>query len=249
MHGRGKPSLKPPILRRNRVTQNLDQIASLLLEQNADVALLQEADRKFFLTGNFNHVRYLTNSTGYRSYSGSHVALLSARYGTAVLSKFPIQRAASFPLKSDLPVLKKGYVEATINPGTPVDVLSVHFVWADFKPRKTRLAQARSLVEHINARSNKHPIIVGGDFNCGPQDEDTLRYLSGETGLQIADYSGKRKLRDWILYSSDFSLRNCAQLPARLSDHYPVLAELELLEAKTKSAEALTQKPKATFIK
>ena len=93
------------------------------------------------------------------------------------------------------------------------------------------------MVEHLGGR--KTPLVVLGDLNCqwGGED-DSLRRLAYELSLQpqfarfqrLATYRlGRKKWRiDWILVSPQLRVKRYEVLPDRVSDHFAVLADIEV---------------------
>ena len=67
---------------------NLDKIAALLGEVAPDVVALQEADAPSRWSGDFDHVSYLAEESGFPCFvHGRHSTSWISRYGTALLSR------------------------------------------------------------------------------------------------------------------------------------------------------------------
>jgi endonuclease/exonuclease/phosphatase family metal-dependent hydrolase len=111
-----------------------------------------------------------------------------------------------------------------------VDVLSVHF---DYFSERARRRQLTELVELLGERGNA--TILLGDFNSTWGDEDSIiRELVDLTGLRAYEPESERLAThgdarlDWILISDEFRFENYQVLPAVVSDHQPVLADIRL---------------------
>jgi endonuclease/exonuclease/phosphatase family metal-dependent hydrolase len=234
-HGRGESFHQ--LLQRSATTlSNLDSIAILLRHSGAHVVALQEVDGPSFWSGNFSHIDYLADSASYsRSVHGLHVDGMGLAYGTALMARLDLRDPQAITFDPELSLVPKGFVVSTISwPGNAdidVDVVSVHL---DHASAATRKQQAAELIATLQGR--QRPVILMGDFNCGWQENSTVHYISQalgltayrpeETGLETFPAFGERL--DWILVSAGIAFRSYAVMPAPLSDHRGVFAELEL---------------------
>jgi endonuclease/exonuclease/phosphatase family metal-dependent hydrolase len=234
-HG-GKDGFSQLLQSSDTIYANLNAIASVIRQAKPDIVALQEVDGPSFWSGGFSHIRYLISATGLEyAVRGQHVQGLNLSYGTALLSKLPLQKAQSFRFALSPPSFPKGYVIATINwPGKTdklIDVVSLHL---DFLRSSVREKQIKSLIKNLS-NSQNHFIIMG-DFNSDWKDSP-LQQLSQQMNLQayqptITDglstfpLTGRRL--DWILISSELRFTQYKVLPDRLSDHLAVIAELQI---------------------
>jgi endonuclease/exonuclease/phosphatase family metal-dependent hydrolase len=235
-----------PCFRRRTVEKHLSEIAAVLKRERPDVVGLQEVDGNSCLSGNFDHVERLAGLGDYAHYFlGEHVSIGKMRriaYGTAILSRLPLKNLKSVTFDHRFPSLTKGFVMATISPaGAPhleVDIVSVHLACLR---RKARHRQVAAMVEHLGGR--KVPLVVLGDLNCqwGGED-DSLRRLAYELNLQpqapdsselTTFHLGRKKWRlDWILVSPQLRVKRYQVLPDKVSDHFAVLADIEVVRAR-----------------
>lgn len=137
-------------------------------------------------------------------------------------------------------------------PANEVHVINTHF---DHRGERAR-AESAKLLRKLSDSMAGTPVIVLGDFNCGP-DSEPYRVLARESGnlAELLDawvllnlpetgtgtYHGFRGRRDgaridWILHNRRFRPRASEivhrQFDGRYpSDHFPVTATLELLPA------------------
>jgi len=243
-HGRKLRSY--PCFRRRTVERHLSEIAAVLRRERPDVVGLQEVDGNSCLSGNFDHLVRLAGLGDFAHYFlGEHVSIGKMRriaYGTAILSRLPLKNLESVTFGHRFPSLTKGFVAATISPtGAPhleVDIVSVHLACLR---RTARQRQVSAMVEHLGGR--KAPLVVLGDLNCqwGGKD-DSLRRLACELNLQpqapgssdLATYRlGRKEWRlDWILVSPQLRVKRYEVLPDRVSDHFAVLADIEVAHAR-----------------
>jgi len=226
-----------------RMRRNLDEVAALVAHLDAAVVALQEADGPSIWSGNFDHVAALAEATHLGAhFRGDHNHFRIGRHnlasGTALVARWPLGGARSQPFGSSWRCTK-GFVAASVEVpdwgGQAVDMVSVHL---DFLRPEVRRRQIDTLAEALSGRDPSRPLVVLGDLNCCWQQEpESLRLLIRRLGLRAFEpesghptypaYRPRRRL-DWILISDH--LRFCSHqcLPAKLSDHLGVLADVGL---------------------
>jgi endonuclease/exonuclease/phosphatase family metal-dependent hydrolase len=243
-HGRG--TRRSPIIRRKTALENLIRISGVLIRENPDLVMLQEVDRKSVFTGYFDHVKKLAKLSNYEYifHPGNHVNfsfrnVAIASYGTALVSKSSLEQPYSYRLNTNTP-LKKGFVYAQTCPvqfnGEKIDIISLHLVALDPVPRKSRIRQASSIVNHILEMKSGNPIIMGGDFNCERNEEEALTYIARNLNLSyqredefcLNTFPSRkpRKCIDWIMVSHELEIKNYYCVSDLISDHYGVVAEI-----------------------
>ncbi len=219
------------------ILDNLREIARLLRQSRADAVALQEADINSFWNGAFDHVAYLSARADYGyALRGAHVNGWRLAYGTALLSRLPLDNGLSVTFNpGSLPSPRKGFIRATLEwPGLgekrQIDLVSAHL---DFLSRDTRRQQVEELIAHLRPRSR--PLIVMGDFNCAWNDADASLARLGRTlglkayhdpdrNLSTFPLTGQRL--DWILISEELEFKDYRVLEQQVSDHLAVFAEI-----------------------
>lgn len=213
----------------------LDAIAGVLAHEGADVVALQEVDRRCLFSGGVDQVARIADGAGYPYVlHGAHLRVpgLFAQ-GTALLSRLPLHEHEVHSFGADRAV-DKGYVAARVRwQGVDVDVVSVHL---DPFLAARRLRQARRLAHGLEQRPER-PRVVLGDFNSHEGNPGrTVETLCQAAGLRAPEpgggeptYPTARPLErlDWILASPALRFVRHARVDARVSDHLPVVAELE----------------------
>lgn len=239
-HGR-RDLTHQALLRQLTLRRNLAEIAATLKSLEPDVVALQEADGPSAWSGNFDHVATLAELAELVDhYRGEHnpfgVGRLRLASGTALLARHPLQDPASqrFGLSwRDT----KGFVLASVEvpgwDGVTLDVVSVHL---DFLVPSVRRKQIQSMVEHLEGR--ERPLVILGDLNaCWERDARsmelltrTLKLRAYAPGSPVHTYPAHRPRRrlDWILVSAELDFASYHTVPAPLSDHLGVMADLEL---------------------
>jgi endonuclease/exonuclease/phosphatase family metal-dependent hydrolase len=236
-HGRGT-ALNQILVSETQHRQNLDDIASILTSSNAHAVALQEADAPSLWSGEFDHVGFLAEATGYQfAVHGHHADSWPYTYGAALLSRFKMDDTLSHSFRPSWPTAGKGFVRASIQ-WSPngniaisqrVTLVSVHL---DFSRKKVRDAQIAELVEDISGLTT--PLIILGDFNADWSTEDSpVRVLAEALNLrafrptadELATYKDTRRL-DWILISKELDFIDYTVLPDIVSDHLAVVARI-----------------------
>lgn len=236
-HGR-KDGVNQWLVSAEQTRHNLDEIAEVLRGADADVVALQEADAPSRWSGGFDHVAYLAEKAGFAHFRHTeHAKIWMGNYGTALLSRWPIEEALGINYPGTAPTATKGFTLARIQWFNPeaeepiaVDLVSVHL---DFSRKSVRLQQADELLAVLAARDR--PQIIMGDFNS--------EWLAGEYMIEksadgrplhvyrsatddLSTYKNKRL--DWILLSRELKFSDYRVEQQALSDHQAVIATIEL---------------------
>ena len=227
-HGRAEV-FHQSLLSADVIEKNLEGVAQVI--EVADVVGLQEADGVSRWSGRIDHVKWLAQRARFgHAFRGDHSRIPIAAYGTALLSREPMQDSKSIPFVESWRDTK-GFVISTIRlpaiGNLEVDFVSVHL---DFLSPAVRRRQMEQLGKELNAR--ERPKIVLGDFNGSfAKPSSPLAQFALTHGLQAFDAAasmpsypanGPKRRLDWILASSIFDFVNYQTLPARVSDHCPV---------------------------
>ena len=237
-HGR-KTAWNQMLVSKKRTYENLDLIASLLNESDADIVALQEADAPSRWSGKFDHVDYLRDNTEYRcSLMGRHADTWLFTFGTALLSRVRMSYVDSVTFPATPPTTSKGFVKTSISwdvrgHRVPVTIVSVHL---DFSRKSVRDRQIGILVEEL--KDTESLLIVMGDFNSR-WDQKRSHVQQLVQALELKAYEPQHDLLgtykktdgkrlDWILVSHDLTFSRYEVLPDIVSDHLAVYAELSL---------------------
>jgi len=216
---------------------NLGAIATLLKQQNLDIAGLQEADGPSYWSGKIDHVEYLAEQGKFAQYvRANHVNGFGLFYGTAFVSNLEMKHTEAITFEPELSMAPKGFIVTTVTwPGiscVELDVVSVHL---DFSSEAIRRRQATAMVDVLRTRNR--PMIVMGDFNSRWDKENSALHLivqelglspykPEQAGLETFPRFGHRL--DWILISPGFEFHSYNVINDNVSDHRAVVAELAL---------------------
>ena len=248
-HGRGLSAYQG-LHSARAIERNLLRIARLLARERADIVALQEVDEDSHWNQRIHLLDFLQAEVGYsHSYLGVHNrrgGRLPLAYGNGVLSRYAIEHAEHHAFGS-AQLGEKGflYTEHAL-PGAHLPVVNLHL---DYKSRRRRIEQIERLIDYLQARHAQqggetyYAPLVCGDFNSrSGKPNDAVRHLFAHLQAQCAYRLYPEDGRtfpsllpthcfDFILVPPGFRVRRCQILRAYVSDHRPVLVDLEILTA------------------
>ena len=239
-HGR-KDGLNQIFLAADTFRKNLRDIGARFRQLSPDIISLQEADGPSLWSGQFDHVEYLAEYAEFTYYiSARHSSTALFQFGTAFMTKVPMQdvRSVSFPRSPPTP--RKGFLVVSVpwNPGgrlvqaVNLYLVSVHL---DFSRRSVRVKQVGELIRFLESLTG--PFVLTGDLNADWTGSDpTVRDLVQSLDLQVYEphsnslgtYRSTGKRLDWILISSGLKYEAYSVIPEILSDHFPISAYISL---------------------
>jgi endonuclease/exonuclease/phosphatase family metal-dependent hydrolase len=245
-HGRGL-SLYQGLHRAKAIEHNLSKIAYLLKRISPDIAALQEVDEDSHWNKRIDLLEYLQEAGdfGYRQMGINTLreGRMPLAYGNGVLSQLPIEHSDNQAF-GNATLGEKGflYTEHTL-PSGHLPVVNLHL---DYKSRLRRIEQVERLIEYLDERHREKgqetyfsPIICG-DFNSRdrkPSDAvlHLFRYLQNQCDYQLFPAGGRTFPSlmpihglDFIFVPPQFRVRRSMVLRAYVSDHCPVLIDLEI---------------------
>lgn len=201
--------------------RSFDAQLELIRQVSPDILALQESDSTRISLNNNDYVLYFAENLGYYSYYGP--TTVTGTYGTAILSKYPLQNTRTAFTYSDKD--ETGIAEAEIEvDGARFTIYNVHPDGSD----TSMLAFAESLL----ARSQGKPYVIAlGDFNLRDYEEAYQRIDSVYTNVWTSTYpteisddgvdmSGENRI-DHIFLSDDLTARNPVYIlpPESTTDH------------------------------
>lgn len=244
-HGRGLTPIQG-LTSARKLRLNLRKISALLDRLAPDVVALQEVDECSRWAGNFDHLDYLRVHGGFPysvfGINNRRTGLLNLSYGNALLSRHTISHAETVVFGRGS-VGEKGFLFAEIEvDGRRVPVVNLHL---HFGSRAQRLRQIDRLLAWLRDqhRLRRHAWSVGpivcGDFNTPSTGDDATASLLSH----LADYGDyelhpalmptfpsplPRRALDFVFLPAGCRLVSCEVVKSLLSDHRPVLVEVEL---------------------
>jgi endonuclease/exonuclease/phosphatase family metal-dependent hydrolase len=245
-HGARAP-IPPIFVGRGAIARNLDAIGAAIDGVHPDVVALQEIDRGAFWSRHLDEVTAVASGANMPHFAfgaHKHVPGLGLHHGTAVLSRPPLHAPESTAFRTS-PIDDKGWVKVTLAPealgGRSIDVVSVHL--DPFTPWARR-RQIAMMAAALGQAHRERPIVVMGDMNAawGRDGKGDVARLARALGLHAWDpaaavrepgqgtYPAGRPWRriDWILLSPELAFASYATVPADVSDHRGVVADVVL---------------------
>jgi len=220
---------------------DLERLADVIRDTDADLVALQEVDRGVRRTNGVDQPARLAELTNMEAVFEKNIDYQGGEYGNAVLSRLPVVFHENHDLPQSLPDEQRGLLEVHVRlegrsaareNGGHLIFFATHF---DYHPddgeRMASVAMLRDLVE----QREQVPIIVAGDLNALPDS----RVIAAATDFMIDVFAGAgqegvtfpadepvRRI-DYILHNAHPGLRCVVRRvnPEPVaSDHRPVLA-------------------------
>jgi endonuclease/exonuclease/phosphatase family metal-dependent hydrolase len=196
---------------------------ALIRQVSPDILALQESDSARISLNNNDYVRYFAEKLGYYSYYGPTPG--TGTFGTAILSKYPLQNVHSVFIFSDKD--ETGVAEAEI------EVNGMRFTIYDVHPDSSDTAMlvfARTLVDRS---ADKAYVIALGDYNLRDYEEayrlidDNLvnawvSVYPTEIGADGVDMSGDNRIDHIFLSANLQALDPTYILPPESATDHPV---------------------------
>ena len=233
----------------------LDEIAELLKKLDVDVIVLNEVDFDASWSNRINQAEYLADKAGYpfrveERNLDFRVLHRTWRFGNAILSRYPISNAKVIDLPSYAAIEtalagKKRGVRCDVAVGKEsIRVFGLHL---SHRSEDVREHSARDVVKLVN--ESQIPCIVMGDMNSTPPGfPGSSLASSGENAIQTFDrceqlYRSEppqplnpsdftyrsdqpKSIIDWIFVSKTLDFQSLVVEGSQLSDHRPVVAEI-----------------------
>jgi endonuclease/exonuclease/phosphatase family metal-dependent hydrolase len=211
---------------------DVEALANIIEESEADVVGLQEISRGWLIWGGTDMLTWLSQRLDMPYVSGP---ASDAQWGNAILSRYPIVSAETFPLPPDNLLLLRGYIVAEIDVGSAtLTVIDTHFTHRG-QHDEIRELQATELAR---AWDGAAATVIVGDMNAVP-DSDAMRLLSSAGLVNVAAEIGTPPIYtspadnpnrqiDYIWTSPDLGFSDLEIFQTTASDHLPVVATITL---------------------
>jgi endonuclease/exonuclease/phosphatase family metal-dependent hydrolase len=222
--------------------RGLDGVAKVIRSAHPDIVALQEVDRGSQRAGGLDQTAVLAQQTGLPYHAHFRTTdLYGGAYGIALLSRFPLEALAQYPLPVPRGAEPRAVAHALMQvAGREVSVYVTHLIRRPFNG-DARMRQS-ALIAGLLSRDPR-PKLLMGDLNDDP-DSHTVRLLRRDlTDVVAASGQGSRgtyplplpflpTLRiDYVLACDAFVPLRSEVLHVGASDHYPVVADVRLKEA------------------
>lgn len=213
---------------------DVDRIAKVIIDAEADIVGLQEVDRGVERTGRRDLLKELADRTGLRYAFGKNIDLQGGDYGNAVLSRFPIVSEGNRLLEPLGGGEQRGVLQTVVDvAGQRLLVLTTHFDHRRDSEQRPRSAE--QMVE-MAGQWGEGPLVMLGDFNDVPGSaaHRTLTAIATDAwtaagegdGYTIPVAAPTRRI-DWILLRG-LKAETAQVVTTDASDHLPVLVTATL---------------------
>jgi endonuclease/exonuclease/phosphatase family metal-dependent hydrolase len=217
-----------------------ERVAEVIASCQPDIAALQEVDVGRMRSGRIDQAETIARELGMNLQFFPTVRILDELYGDAILSRRPARLVKA----GQLPVCRgrepRGALWATINvDGIALQVINTHLgLWG-----KERLAQIATLLgaQWLSHPDCRQPHVLLGDFNAPPRSRayrrltarvNDVQALSGRPSEPTFPTRYPMLRLDYIFVSPSIDVIDVQTVRTPLarfaSDHFPVVAELEL---------------------
>jgi endonuclease/exonuclease/phosphatase family metal-dependent hydrolase len=232
--------------------KGLDKVAGLIRSASPDIVALQEVDVGSRRARGLNQPAVLAERTGLPHHAHFRTTdLHGGPYGVALLSRFPLlsleQHALPVPAGAEPRTVAHVVLDVE---GTEVSVYVTHLTRMPFNS-DVRLRQSVTILKLMEG--DARPKLLLGDMNDTP-DSRTVRLFKREL-LDVFALSGQGSSKthpllgllpglriDYVLACQRFMPRGSRVLRVKASDHYPVVADLALLEAPREPSEEVVRR-------
>ncbi|MBC8244619.1 MAG: endonuclease/exonuclease/phosphatase family protein [Verrucomicrobia bacterium] len=219
---------------------DLERVAKVILNANADAVALQEVDQNTQRTGGIDMAADLAKRTNMHVAFGANLDFQGGKYGTAILSKHPIDSVENHVLKQARDGEPRGVLQAVLDVGQGrVLFAGTHL---DHTNDQAERLFSQAQFDELFAKHEGLPAIFSGDFNDTPDSElhkrmrgkwtDSWSLVGQGPGLTMTSDQPTRRIDYvWVSDMKNFKLRRAYVLTTDASDHLPVVAEMEFKPA------------------
>lgn len=219
---------------------DLERIATVLRQTQADLVSLQEVDQGVDRSGNVDQPHKLAELLEMHVAFGGNIDLQGGKYGNAVLSRFPIVAHKNHPLPNSDESEQRGVLEVDVElpQGGQLKFLATHL---DHRRDPAQRLESAEFINEAFAGASQCPVCLTGDLNAVPDSSvlDAFRERwtlpAGQDAFTIPVGAPSRKI-DYILVASAASSSGSRlrEVESRVleeavaSDHRAVLSVLEV---------------------
>ncbi len=217
---------------------NMDAIAAVINEEQPDILLLQEVDKKTGRNGyNKDQAAELGTMTRMNVAFFSATSVGQGFYGVAILSKYPLSSIRKQLLPKGTPTEEQrvvGFAQVDLPGKDSVVAMVTHL---QHNSADSRMLQVKELVNIASAI--KQPLVIGGDLNEQPSsapffsifDNSFTRTCATGNCPNTFPSGNATSIIDYLAYrpSSAFTVQSHrAVMETFASDHLPIVSELTL---------------------
>ncbi len=210
---------------------DIEAIAQVIEASGADVVALQEVSRGWIIWSNLDMLEWLSQRLDMPYVYGPTA---DAQWGNALLSRYPILSAETFPLSPEV-LPRRGFIRAEIDiGGGTLTVIATHFTHrGDHDTEREIMAS-----EILDAWGGADYTLILGDLNATPDKlameifanagyVDLIVGLGLPNSLTFPSTEPNRQI-DYIWITSELAASGIEVIQTRASDHLPIVATITL---------------------
>lgn len=212
---------------------DMDLFGQIIKDENPDLVALQEVDKGTTRSGGIDQTAELSTRTGLTGYFAKARNFQGGDYGTAILSKLPVDDFKVIPAyKTGTYGTAYAYAKIKLDENTSIWFNSSHLSTT----LEERTVHTQELVNYYRTVLKREPLIICGDLNAQLSDPEmeVLKEDFAESDVDLLNTfstrTGMRSKIDFIMYpkSGAWKVRSVKRIcRPDASDHCAVLAELE----------------------
>lgn len=222
---------------------DISRIAQLILDNNIDIACLQEVDKEVERTNKIDIPKLLAQQTGLNYSFYKNINYQGGEYGNCILSKFPIIKDTNLHYTMLREGEQRGLLQTVINfEGFIIAVMNTHLDYRqDDSERVSNVGQIFEVMENYLGL----PLIIAGDFNDDPESRihlqmkekfiDVWEYLNDEPGFTYPTENPNKRIDYIFIKKQNEQKEEVRMIPTKIfvlesvaSDHLPVIVEFKI---------------------
>lgn len=217
---------------------SLEQLAEFIKSEDPDLVALQELD---WMTRRdrapHQHGKDFITELGYRTHMfslyGKTIPYAGGFYGIGLLTKKPYINMKKIILPKAAGVKEyRALLMAEIEV-TETDTIVFASTHLDYSSSGARIEQVKVITNAL--KECGYPVVVGGDFNAKPDSPEIKTYFKDWKSISLEQLTSpakqpKNKIDYLFAYPQHvWNLVSSKVIPSQLSDHLPIVSEVELL--------------------
>jgi endonuclease/exonuclease/phosphatase family metal-dependent hydrolase len=225
---------------------NLQRVADVVHEVDADIVLLQEVDKGTRRSGGIDQPAEYARRTGYHVAFGRSLDYDGGEYGIAVLARWPIRRDSAIHLPVDPPQERSGgshepRIAMSTLIAAPFGDLAMFNTHIDASgDDRWRLQEIRSIEQLAQSavRGGALRVLFGGDFNSTPESavqiqlrangfRDSWQMCGAGDGFSYPADTARKRI-DYLFLIAGIECTTARVVNTATSDHRPVLFTLRV---------------------
>jgi endonuclease/exonuclease/phosphatase family metal-dependent hydrolase len=249
---RGEGDLRVMTFNIQSALKGLDKVSETIRSAAPDIVALQEVDVNSRRANGLHQPAELARLTGLPYYAHFRTtALYGGDYGVGIISRFPLESVEQFPLPVEPGTEPRTVARILMKVhGQEVSIYVTHLTRRPFNG-DIRMRQSAAIMKLMAA--DPRPKLLMGDMNDTPDSRPVRLFkrelmdvfaLRGQGEAETYPLPVIPNLRiDYVMACDHFMPKRSQVLHVKASDHYPVVADLTLLDPVQAPSAEVVQRP------